>query len=92
VPIELPRGALDLSIYLPTGSEPGKYQIEIVEQPEKPLINAEGKAALRDHIAAQPTRLPASTVAGRMMCEQPVRINQFCIKSGSVRDFRQAQL
>jgi hypothetical protein len=47
VPIELPRSALDLSIYLPTGSEPGKYQIEIVEQPEKPLINAEGQAALR---------------------------------------------
>jgi len=35
----------------PTGSEPGKYQIEIVEQPGKPLIGAEGAATLRDHIA-----------------------------------------
>ena len=51
VPVELPRGALALSIYLPTGSEPGKYQVEIVEQPGKPLISAEGAAALRDHIA-----------------------------------------
>ena len=51
VPIELPRGALALSIYLPTGSEPGKYQVEIVEQPGKPLISAEGAATLRDHIA-----------------------------------------
>ncbi len=51
-PIELPRGAVALSIYLPTGSEPGKYQVEIVEQPGKPLISAEGSAALRDHIAA----------------------------------------
>ena len=50
-PIELPRGALALSIYLPTGSEPGKYQVEIVEQPGKPLIGAEGTATLRDHIA-----------------------------------------
>ena len=51
IPIELPRGALALSIYLPTGSEPGKYQVEIVEQPGKRLIGAEGAAALRDHIA-----------------------------------------
>jgi len=50
-PIELRRAALALSIYLPTGSEPGKYQVEIVEQPGKPLISAEGVAALRDHIA-----------------------------------------
>jgi hypothetical protein len=40
-----------LSIYLPTGSEPGKYQVEIVEQPGKALISAESAAALRDHIA-----------------------------------------
>ncbi len=56
-PIELPRHALALSIYLPTGSEPGKYQVEIVEQPDKPLISAEGPAALRDHIAALDVRM-----------------------------------
>jgi hypothetical protein len=51
IPIELPRGALALSIYLPTGSEPGKYEVEIVEEPGKPLISAEGTAAFRDYIA-----------------------------------------
>ena len=40
-----------MSIYLPTGSEPGKYQVEVAEQPGKPLIGAEGTATLRDHIA-----------------------------------------
>ena len=40
-----------LSIYLPTGSEPGQYQVEMVEQPGKPLTSTEGTAALRDHIA-----------------------------------------
>ena len=50
-PIELPKGGLAPSIYLPTGSEPGKYQIEVVEQPGKPLISGEGSAALRDQIA-----------------------------------------
>jgi hypothetical protein len=50
-PIELPRAALALSIYLPTGSEAGNYQVEIMEQPGKPLIGAEGTATLRNHIA-----------------------------------------
>ena len=40
-----------MSIYLPTASEPGKYHVEIVEQPGKPLISAEGAAALRGRIA-----------------------------------------
>jgi len=51
VPIGLPRAALALAIYLPSRSEPGKYQVEIVEQPGKLLIGAEGTATLRDHIA-----------------------------------------
>jgi hypothetical protein len=49
-PTELPRSALALSIYLPVGSEPGQYEVQIVEQPTRPLITAEGTAALRDHI------------------------------------------
>ena len=36
---------------MPTGSEPGKYELEVVEQLGKRLIGAEGTAALRDHIA-----------------------------------------
>jgi hypothetical protein len=35
-----------LSIYFPTGSDRGKYEIEILEQPGKPLISAEGAATL----------------------------------------------
>jgi hypothetical protein len=56
-PIELPKAALALSIYLPTGSEPGKYEVEFVEQPDRQLVRSEGSAALRDHIAVVEVRL-----------------------------------
>jgi len=51
-PIELPRRRLSLSIYLPIGSEAGKYEFEFAQEPEKPLVRAEDVAGLRDGIAA----------------------------------------
>ena len=51
-PIELPRGRLILSIYLPPGSEAGKYEFEIAQEPGKPLVRAEDIAVLRDGVAA----------------------------------------
>jgi hypothetical protein len=51
-PIELPRGRLSLSIYLPPGSEPGKYEFEIAQESEKPFVRAENVAGLHDGIAA----------------------------------------
>ncbi len=56
-PDEFPKAALDLSIYLPTGSEPGKYEIEVVQPPSSPLFRSEGSAALRDHIAELEVKL-----------------------------------
>jgi hypothetical protein len=40
-----------LSIYLTTYIYTYKYQVEIVEEPGKPLNRAEGAATPRDHIA-----------------------------------------
>ena len=51
-PLELPRGRLSLSIYLPIGSESGKYEFEIAQEPDKPLVRAENVAGLHDGIAA----------------------------------------
>src|SRR6202041_726370 len=51
-PIVLPRGRLILAIYLPLGSEAGKYEFEIAQEPGKPLVRAEDVAALRDGVAA----------------------------------------
>lgn len=56
-PEELPRAALALSIYLPVGSEPGKYEVEMGREAGKPLAKAEGLAVLREHIAVLEVKL-----------------------------------
>ncbi len=55
--MELPRSALAFSIYLPTGSEPGKYELEIVGHPDSPLVRPEVLAVLREHIAVVEVKL-----------------------------------
>jgi hypothetical protein len=56
-PIDLPRAPLALSIYLPIGSEPGDYEVEIVEQDGSSLAGAKGPAQWRDHIAVIEVKL-----------------------------------
>jgi hypothetical protein len=57
-PLELPRGRLSLSIYLPIGNGPGKYEFEIAQEPEKPLARAEEDiAGLREGIAVFSAKL-----------------------------------
>lgn len=58
-PAVLPRAPLALSIYLPTGSEPGDYEIQIRKGPGEALLRADGKATLRDHIAVLDLKLDA---------------------------------
>jgi hypothetical protein len=48
---------LALSIYLPIGSEPGKYEVEMGREAGKPLAKAEGSAMLRGHIAVLEVKL-----------------------------------
>ena len=56
-PIGLARGHLDLTLYLPTGSEPGQYEVEMAEQLDQPLATATGSATLRDGIAVLEVRI-----------------------------------
>ena len=62
-PVELPRAALALSIYLPTGSEPGRFEIGIAEQSKKLLLTTEGVAVFRDHTAVLEIKLDLTGVA-----------------------------
>jgi hypothetical protein len=56
-PVELTRGHLALTLYLPTGSEPGQYEVEMAEQLGQPLATATGSATLRDGIAVLEVRI-----------------------------------
>lgn len=44
--LELHRGLLALTIYLPMGSQPGNYEIEILRSQGKPLLRLEGTARI----------------------------------------------
>lgn len=56
-PIELPRRRLALSIFLPTGTEPADFEVQLSQQPENPILSASGLATLRDQITVLEVRL-----------------------------------
>jgi hypothetical protein len=43
-PLELTAGLLELTIYLPVGSEPGDYDLQILKQAGAPVWSREGQA------------------------------------------------
>jgi hypothetical protein len=47
-PLELSAGRLELTIYLPVGSEPGDYDLQILKQAGAPLWSGEGQAKTED--------------------------------------------
>jgi len=56
-PLDLPRRRLALSILLPTGTEPAEFDVQLSEQPEKPILAASGPAILRNQIAVLEVQL-----------------------------------
>jgi len=59
-PLELPRRRLALSIFLPTGTEPGEFDVQVSQQPENPILIDSGSAILRDQITVLDVRLDLS--------------------------------
>jgi len=50
-PLELARGKLELTIALPTGSEAGDYDVQLVQGASQPVAIASGTAKLVDSVA-----------------------------------------
>ena len=49
-PLRLPRGRLLLTLLLPTGSEPGPYDVEVRDSGAAPRASARGNADIRNHV------------------------------------------
>jgi hypothetical protein len=49
-PLQLPRGRIMLRLLLPTGSEPGPYEVEIRDSGAVPRVSARGDADLRNYV------------------------------------------
>ena len=56
-PLELQRRRLALSIYLPTGTEPAEFEVEVAQEPSNPILTTSGSAKLRDHIGVLEVKL-----------------------------------
>ncbi|MGH9398356.1 MAG: hypothetical protein ACRD18_16095 [Terriglobia bacterium] len=61
--LELRRGKLALAIYLPMGSEPGKYDIEILRNKAAPLLKLDGTARIENGNTILSTRADLSKLA-----------------------------
>jgi len=59
-PLTLPRGSLDLSIYLPIGSDDGRYELQVKRGGEVTVLEAKGEAKTRHHITGFETNLNTS--------------------------------
>ncbi|MEP7307946.1 MAG: hypothetical protein ABJA98_20785 [Acidobacteriota bacterium] len=49
-PLVLPRGSLRLTLLLPVGSEPGAYDVQLLDGTSHPVASASGQAAIRNFI------------------------------------------
>ena len=55
--LELPRGRLNLTILLPVGSEPGGYEVQILDSDLRSRASASGSAEIRNYITTLRTTL-----------------------------------
>jgi len=51
-----------LTLYLPTGTEPGQYEVEVAEQLDQPLATASGSVTLQNGIAVLDVKLDLSNL------------------------------
>jgi hypothetical protein len=61
-PIQLPRGRLNLTISLPSGSAVGSYEVQVSTEAGKPLVNATGDAAIEDGFTVLKVRVDFSKI------------------------------
>jgi len=62
-PLRLPWAPVDLSIYLPIGSDGGRYTIQILRRDQQPLLTAEGDATMQDNIMVLHVQLNFQQIA-----------------------------
>ena len=56
-PLELARGRLELTLDLPTGSEPGDYDVQLAQGTGQPVARASARAKLVDGVAVLKVRI-----------------------------------
>jgi hypothetical protein len=62
-PLVLPPRPLDLTIYLPIGSEPGTYQVQLLKKIDEPLMTVAGEARVEHGNTVLRARIDLTHVA-----------------------------
>ncbi len=62
-PLVLPPRPLDLTIYLPIGSEPGTYQVQLLKKIDEPLLTVAGEARVEHGNTVLRARIDLTHVA-----------------------------
>jgi hypothetical protein len=62
-PLTLPRGRVSLTVLLPTGSDPGTYDVEIRDSNATPKVVAVGRAELRNRITTVDVEVPTGSLS-----------------------------
>jgi hypothetical protein len=62
-PLDLPRGVVELTLLLPVGSEPGPYDIQVLDSERRSLAFAQGEATIREFVTTLPVKLDLLDVA-----------------------------
>jgi hypothetical protein len=61
-PVQLPRGRLALTIYLPMGSKPGNYEVQVSTELGQAIASAAGTATVQDGVTVLKAKLDVSKV------------------------------
>lgn len=59
-PLVLPRGVVALTLLLPVGSEPGAYEVQLLDAQQRSLASAQGEAAIREFLTTLSVTLDLS--------------------------------
>lgn len=62
-PLVLPRSVLQVTLLLPVGSEPGLYDVQLLDAEQRSLASTQGEAAIREFVTTLETTLDLSEVA-----------------------------
>lgn len=62
-PLTLPRGRVTLTMLLPLGSEPGAYEVQLLDSGLASRASASGTADIKDYVTTLRTMLDLATIA-----------------------------
>jgi hypothetical protein len=64
-PLAVPHGRATLTLLLPTGSEPGRYEVQVLDSNLTSKAAAVGSATLQDHVTTLRVSIDASSFTGQ---------------------------